>query len=276
MSGKNPARWSATQRLEFVADRLFWDGTLQREDLISRFGVSPAQATADIARLRQRLGAGIAYDPSRRAYAPMGQTSEPPTSATRLLAEMRLIGERMIGSAAGVLAHPPPIEVIAVLTRAVEPETLRQVIWAIRDRRALEASYVSFQRPEVTQRLLSPHALVFEGFRWHARARDASDGGFKDFLLSRLSEPRLCGDAIAGAEYDTAWHTHRLLRIVPHPGLTEHQKRVVMLDYGMKDGKLDLNVREAVVFYVKRRFGLDEGHERRPACEQHIIMAAEF
>lgn len=276
MSGKNPARWSATQRLEFAADRLFWDGTLQREDLISRFGVSPAQATADIARLRQRFGAGIAYDPSRRAYVPTDQTSEPPTSATRLLAEMRLIGEGIIAPAYGVLSDPPPIEVVAVLSRAVEPETLRRVIWAIRDRRAIEANYVSFQRREATQRLLSPHALVFDAFRWHVRAHDAGDGRFKDFLLSRLSEPKPSGDAIAGAEHDTAWHTRRLLRIVPHPGLREHQRRVVMLDYGMQDGRLDLEVREAIVFYVRRRLGLVEGHEQRPAQEQHIILAAEY
>lgn len=274
MPAETPVKWSVTQRLEFAANRLFWDGTLQRDDLISRFGLSPAQATADIARLRQRLGAGIVYDPSRRAYVPTDATPPPPTDAARLLSEIRLIGEGIIDPAAGLLAHPPPIETVAVLARAVTPETLRQVIWAIRDRRAIEADYVSFQRPEVTRRLLSPHALVFDGFRWHARAHDAGDGCFKDFLLSRLSEPGLCGDATAEAEQDTAWHTRRLLRIVPHPGLTEHQKRVVMLDYGMEDGGLDLEVREAVVFYVRRRLGLVEGHEHRPAHEQHIVLAA--
>jgi hypothetical protein len=31
-------------------------------------------------------------------------------------------------------------------------------------------------------------------------------------------------------------------------------------------------VREAVLFYVRRRFGLVEGHEQRPAQEQHIVL----
>jgi hypothetical protein len=36
--------------------------------------------------------------------------------------------------------------------------------------------------------------------------------------------------------------------------------------------RLRLQVREAVVFYVKRRFGLVAGHETRPAAEQHIVL----
>jgi predicted DNA-binding transcriptional regulator YafY len=154
----------------------------------------------------------------------------------------------------------------------VAPEVLRSILWAIRDRKVIEASYVSFQRPEVTRRRLTPHALVFDGFRWHARAHDAADGGFKDFLLSRLSKPAISGEAIVSAEADAAWQSWHTLPIVPHPGLSEHQKRVVMQDYGMAGGKLDLVVREAVIFYVKRRLGLVDGHEQRPSNEQHIVL----
>lgn len=258
------------------ADRLFWEGSLQREDLIARFGLSPAQATADIARLRDRLGSGIAYDISRRAYVPSEALSDAPSDAAGILAELRLMAEGIIDRSAGILSEPPTVEMVAALARAVDREVLRHVIWAIRDHKMIEATYVSFQRPEVTRRLLSPHALVFDGFRWHARCHDAGDGCFKDFLLSRLSEPRLCGEAEVTAEADVAWQSWRVLTIVPHPGLGEHQKRVVMLDYGMVDGELNLTVREAVIFYVKRRLGLVESHERRPAHEQHVVLKSDI
>lgn len=276
MAKERTTKWSVEQRLVFAADRLFWEGSLQREDLIARFGLSPAQATADIARLRERLGSRIAYDISRRAYVPSDALTGAPTGAAGLLAELRLMAEGIIDRNAGILADPPAVETVAVLARSVDPEVLRRVIWAIRDRKMIEATYVSFQRPEVTRRWLSPHALVFDGFRWHARCHDDGDGCFKDFLLSRLSEPRLCEKAVVTAEADAAWQSWRVLTIVPHPGLGEHQQRVVMLDYGMVDGKLDLRVREAVTFYVKRRLGLVEPHERRPAHEQHIVLESDI
>ncbi len=159
---RNPeqGRWSVTRRLAFAADRLFWDGSLQREDLIRRFGLSPAQATADIARLREELGVGIVYDVSRRAYVPTDAFSNPPTGPSGLLTELRLIAEGVVPRTAGILGSPPPVEVAGALVRAVDAAVLRSVLWAIRDERVLEANYVSFQRPEVLRRRISPHALA--------------------------------------------------------------------------------------------------------------------
>ena len=62
------------------------------------------------------------------------------------------------------------------------------------------------------------------------------------------------------------------LSIIPHPGLTLHQKAVVMRDYGMTAGRLDLTVREAVAFYARKRLGLIEGHADRPPYEQQIVL----
>lgn len=265
-------RWSQEQRLAFAADRLFWDGALRREDLIARFDLSPAQATADLSQLRRRLGPGIAYDISRRAYVPTPALSAPPTGASGLLAELRLIAEGILPAEAGRLATPPPVEIPGQLARAVPEAVLREVLAAIRGTGALEADYVSFQRPEAARRRLSPHALVFDGFRWHARAFDAGDGRFKDFLLARLSRAVPAGAADAPADADDDWIRRTVLRIGPHPGLTPHQRRVVEQDYDMKDGVLQLSVRQAVLFYVLRRLGLTQGHRGRPAHEQHIVL----
>ena len=267
-------RWSVEQRLTFAANRLFWDGTLQRDDLVRRFGLSPAQATADLADLRRALGAGIAYDVSRRAYVPTDATAIPPLDADGLLSQLRRIAEGVLEPGEGILSAPPPIEIAGYLARSVDPCVLRAVLWAIRDQSAISARYVSFQRPEVTRRRLSPHALVFDGFRWHARAHDAEDGRFKDFVLSRLSEPVATGNAAASSQQDAEWQKHVWLQIAPHPDLTEHQKVVVMMDYGMVDGLLSVRVRQAVEYYTRRRLGLGPGHERRPPQEQQIVLAS--
>jgi len=265
-------RWSVAQRLDFAANRLFWDGTLQREDIIARFGVSPAQATSDLSALRARLGEAIRYDISRRSYVPGSRFGTPPADAGRLLAELRLIAEGVMEAGDGVLANPPPTEIAGQLVRSVDPEVLRAVLWAIRDAQALLADYVSFQRPEVTRRKLSPHALVFDGFRWHMRAHDAEDGRFKDFVLSRLSAVGIDGPAVETEKNDADWARWLCLQIAPHPGLTKHQQAVVRLDYNMGQTMLELPVRAAVEFYARKRLGLVEGHENRPAKEQQIVL----
>lgn len=44
-----------------------------------------------------------------------------------------------------------------------------------------------------------PHAIAFDGFRWHARAFCLTDEVFKDFLLSRMLEIRGSRDSDTSA-----------------------------------------------------------------------------
>ena len=45
-----PAKWGQAQRLEFIEFRLYWEGKLNRRDLIDFFGISTPQASLDLAR----------------------------------------------------------------------------------------------------------------------------------------------------------------------------------------------------------------------------------
>lgn len=133
----------------------------------------------------------------------------------------------------------------------------------------------SFSAPEPRRRRLEPHALVFDGFRWHARARDVEEDRFRDFVLGRLSQPVLAEPAASGPSADREWNTYVELEITPHPGLAPHQRDAIAADYGMVGGRLMLTPRLAVVWYVKRRLGLTERHQDRPAADQHIVLASE-
>ncbi len=267
-------RWSVEQRVAFAARRLFWDGTINRDDLVRRFGVSANQATADLGRLREAYPDGVTYDTAARRYR--GTPGFLPTEADpeALLRELRLIGEHQLDPTEATISVIPALSIAELPGRTVDTDVLRALLVAIRDRQALGARYVSFQRPGERQRILSPHALVFDGFRWHARAHDAGDGTFKDFVIARLSRAAPVGAWHRHPAEDTDWNRIVTLDIAPHPGLDAHQRRVVARDYGMdKRQRLTLKVRQAVLFYVRRRFGLTEGHEKRPAQEQHIVLS---
>jgi len=266
-------RWSVEQRVAFAAQRLYWDGTINRDDLMRRFGVSANQATADLARLKDAYPDGFAYDTVARRYRANPSFLPHEADPTRLLRELRLIAEGHLDPQESVLATVPPLAIAEASERSVDAAVLRSVLAAIRDRQAIGARYVSFQRPGERQRVLSPHALVFDGFRWHVRAHDRSDDTFKDFVIARLSRVTAEGPRQRGPEDDIAWNRMMTLVIAPHPGLDPHQRRVIARDYGM-DAKqrLLVPVREAVLFYVRRRLGLTDGHEQRPAREQHIVL----
>ena len=266
-------RWSVEQRVAFAARRLYWDGTINRDDLMRRFGVSANQATADLARLKDAYPDGFAYDTVARRYRAQNQFLPHEAEPTRLLRELRLIAESHLDPQDSVLASVPALAIAELPERSVDAAVLRPVLTAIRDRQAIGARYVSFQRPGERRRVLSPHALVFDGFRWHVRAHDAGDDTFKDFVIARLSRVAPAGAWQRLPAEDAAWNRLVTLEIAPHPWLDPHQRRVIARDYGM-DAKqrLLLRVREAVLFYLRRRFGLVEGHEKRPAQEQHIVL----
>jgi predicted DNA-binding transcriptional regulator YafY len=266
-------RWSVEQRVAFAARRLYWDGSINRDDLMRRFGVSANQATADLARLKEAYPDGFAYDTVARRYRARPGFNPHQADPSSLLRDLRLIAEGHLDAQDSVLAAVPTLAIAEVPERSVDGAVLRSILAAIRDRQAVGARYVSFQRPGERQRVLSPHALVFDGFRWHVRAHDAGDDTFKDFVIARLSHVMTAGAWRRLPAEDAAWNRMMTLEIAPHPGLDPHQRRVVARDFGMgPKQRLLLKVREAVLFYVRRRFGLTDGHENRTAQEQHIVL----
>ena len=89
----------------------------------------------------------------------------------------------------------PSLAIAEAPERGVDNNVLRTVIQAINGHRMISARYISLRTPGNAQRTLTPHALIHDGFRWHARAHDAGDGAWKDFLLARLSEVADAGPA---------------------------------------------------------------------------------
>jgi len=266
-------RWSVERRLVFIEERLFWVGEVNRLDLVRRFGVSMSQASADIARYLARAPL-ITYDKSAKRYV-AEEAFRPVLAAPdagRLLGELPLVELGVLAAEDTLLGLVPPFSTAPVPVRAVDAFALRAVLRAIRERRALDILYQSMSRPEPARRRIDPHALVHDGFRWHARAFDHETESFRDFVFGRIAKPKLADSARAGPEDDRDWQAFLALKIAPHPKLTPAQARAIALDYGMKGGVAVIRVRRAVLFYALRRLGLDVPENTRPPQEQHIVL----
>src|SRR3954465_192560 len=58
------------QRLEFIEFRLFWEGGVNRSDLMGQFGVSVPQASNDLAEYRKVAPENVSYDLNGKRYIP--------------------------------------------------------------------------------------------------------------------------------------------------------------------------------------------------------------
>jgi predicted DNA-binding transcriptional regulator YafY len=195
-----------------------------------------------------------------------------PADAARYLAELRLVDVGILPVADTMLGEVPPFAAAPLPERPVDPVVLRAVCRAIREGRALSAVYQSMSRPEPSRRVIEPHALAHDGFRWHARAFDRETGEFRDFVLGRLSKPKAGEPAQSAAAADADWQAIVDLEIAPHPKLTPAQARAVALDYGITGRSTRIPVRRALMFYALKRLGLDVPPDTRPPHEQHIVL----
>ena len=271
---KSELRWGVAQRLEFIEFRLFWEGCVNRRDLMEQFGLSVNQASADLNRYIGFAPDNMVYDKSARTYVrgPDFTPAFEKLDAGRYLAQLRAVADGIMDSDDTWIAELPSYDAAPTPARGVNPVTLRSVVGAIRRSEAIEVKYQSLSRPEPSWRWIAPHAIGFDGFRWHTRAFCKTDEVFKDFLLSRILQTRgVQGNEVTAAT-DKAWQEHVTLEIGPHPALSETQKNVIALDYGMRGGKTKIKVRQALLYYALKRLGLDTDPSARTPQEQQIVL----
>jgi predicted DNA-binding transcriptional regulator YafY len=267
-------RWSVEQRLEFIEFRLFWEGHVNRRDLMEQFGLSVNQASSDLNRYIGLAPDNMVYDKSARTYvrSPAFEPKFKAPDAARYLAQLRSVREDILDREDCWIEDLPCYDAAPTPARGVNPETLRTVAGAIRRTEAIEAKYQSLSNPEPRWRWITPHAIAFDGFRWHTRAFCRTDKAFKDFLLSRITETRGVEASEITDAADAAWHDHVTLEIGPHSELSETQKKVIALDYGMRDGIGKIPVRRALLYYALKRLGLDTDPAARKPQDQQIVL----
>ena len=271
---KADLRWGIERRLEFIEFRLFWEGRVNRGDLMEAFGVSVNQSSTDLNRYIGMAPANMIYNKSARAYVRGGGFSplflKP--DAGRYLAQLRSVSDGALDRADCWIGEIPEFDAAPTPVRGVVADILRIVVAAIRQSEAIEIRYQSLSRPEPRWRWIAPHAVAFDGFRWHTRAFCLTDQSFKDFLLSRILEIRGSRESDVLAEGDIDWNTQVTLEIGPHPALSEAQARVIALDYAMSEGKAKIKVRRALLNYALRRLGLDTDSGARAPYDQQIVL----
>lgn len=270
--------WSALQRLQFIEFRLLWEGHVNRSDLMETFGISVPQSTLDFREYLERAPNNMDYDKRRRFYFPT-TTFKPvfiSESAEGYLSQLAALGTNRDGqSIPGLIGATPPFDILPAPERRVDSNTLRQILECIRDSVSIEIYYQSLSSQVPSWRRITPHALASDGLRWHVRAYCHNKKQFLDFVLGRIMDFReKQSSEILGAS-DTEWNEIVKVTVAPNPGLTEDQQKIIERDYAMKEGKSVIVLRRSLLFYLKRRLGIDEGVDKSPAAQQVVISKIE-
>lgn len=271
---RKKGRWSVEQRLEFIDFRLFWEGRVNRSDLIDYFGVSVPQASADLTLYQTEAKNNAVYDRNVKTYV-AGPKFRPvffKPSADSYLAQLRMIESGLLSADEAWATTTPAYSIVPILRRHIDPDTLRAILCAIRSRHALHISYQSMSKPEPKVRWVGPHALGFDGFRWHARAWCYTDKRFKDFVLARVLQVGETKDSVIDPTKDIGWQRQITLRFAPHPELKDGARKAVELDYGMKDGEASITTRVCLSYYLERQFGLDADSPQAKGERQQIVL----
>lgn len=255
---KTGSRWGQDRRLEFIDFRLQWDGRLNRSDLTDFFGISVPQASLDIAKYQELRPGNMEYDRSSRVYVTTATFSPvfPVSHPSRYLNELLAVATGVLPRDATFVGWWPPIGIAPMPSHTLDVDVLTALLRAIRDRKGLRISYQSMSVPGPQSRIMTPHALAFDGSRWHVRAFCHVKARFRDFVVTRILDVEGEEPAGAGEEDDIEWQTEVTLILAPNPKLGETHARVVELDYGMADGELHLPCRQALLVYTLRQLGL--------------------
>ena len=279
-------KWGTRQRLQHIEIMAYYTGVITRSDLAKAFGISDAAATKDLKLYNELAPDNLIYRHSVFGFVP-GEGFQPQFGDLNPADVLSMIAANL-ATANGPYGDQPlygiPTESLPLPARLPGREVLAQILRAIKQGRKLRVSYHSLSDRESTQdgtredtqeRLLEPHALVNTGLRWHLRAYNEETYDFRDFVLSRFTAAQMLNEAAeSSAQYDDDWSELVPLQLSPHPHLDKQKRARLLMDYHHEDGRIELQVRRALIAYVLQRLAVDTtaDHSMNPNAHQLVVL----
>ena len=195
------------RRLEFIDFRLYWEGRVNRSDLIEFFGISVPQASLDLAKYQEMAPTNAIYDRTEKAYLAAENFSPVVTGheADPYLNQLLALDWGMLQADSAYFGWTPPVAAVKAPARTLKASDLRVVLRAIKSRRTVRMTYQSMNQPLPTERTISPHAIAFDGSRWHIRAYCHQREDYRDFVFARILDTSLADTSSIDPETDAVW-----------------------------------------------------------------------
>jgi hypothetical protein len=267
-------QWAGRERLALIERVAWWRGAVNRGDLREVFGISAAQASADLQGYQELNPTALAYNLRTKRYEAL-----PEMACVMHLPRLEEAVAMFLGaglpSHQGVQSSAKKVDQFVPPSRRAEAKIERRVFLAIDRRRKLRIKYWSVKSGGEKWREIAPHALGFDGFRWHARAWCFENGDYRDFVLSRMEDADWPNEEFEPTVEDEAWSTEVRLVLRANRDLQESQRKTIERDYGMRDGKLEITVRAAMKDYYLAQLRLPVAGEDGGILPRHLEWAGD-
>jgi len=243
------------KRLSFIESRLFWEGSVSRGDIVRFFNISEPQATNDLMTYNKLAPLNCTYNKSLKLYEKTKDFSPKISEQTSKGYLNRLLfSRRRIDGNEFFCGKIPPYGEVPVLDTITDDDILKTVLKAIQNNMALKIKYQSDNRPNPIWRWITPHAIGFNGLRWHVRALCHEHKDYRDFVLPRIIS---YGESVKHSfdhNFDYEWHKEIQLLIIANDMLSSGKKQSIELEYGMIEGRISINVRAAFYYYLEKKY----------------------
>lgn len=249
-----PYAHAQRERLRFIDSCLHYFGQIARADLLQTFQTGLASGTRDLALYRELAPHNMTLRHDTKLYYRTATFTPLFDHDPNLI-----LGELSNGTwsklSMGVRLGGICLDAVPAIIPA--DTILAPLLLAISQRQAISCDYISLSSGRQPRELI-PHTLVNNGRRWHVRAFDRRSQSFRDFVLTRFTRVQPLTQPTAEHEqaaHDISWQHILPLTLMPHPKLPYPE--AIELDYGMHQGRLNLEVREALFGYVMQQWLVD-------------------
>ncbi|MBD3658469.1 MULTISPECIES: helix-turn-helix transcriptional regulator [Marinobacter] len=272
-----PIRWDLLLRYRLIEIIALWEGRLTTNHICHGFGIGRQQASKDINTYLRELAPGnLVYDRHLKGYVPSASfrpvvTKGLPGEYIDLLSRYDALSQTFESLDISL----PNSTMINAPCCSADPAVVRAIIAATRQNRQLDADYVSLIRPEPTPVTIEPHTLVCSGQRWHVRAWCEQRQGFHDFALSRFrGTPEVSSERSRHtSSQDDDWNRMVTVELRPDQRLSQSQRAIIAADFGMKDQRLILDSRAALVEYLLALMGIPPRESRGDPMVHQLELA---
>ena len=238
MAGNEEQTVARIERLRFIELLLYFNGSVNRDDLINRFGISKASASNLLSAYSQSAPNNLTYNVRLKRYEI--------ARSFKAVFNGRMPTDRIPVYTLPKLYEPiddEAVDNVAVISRAIQATN------------SLSIQYSSASSGR-SKREIVPVAFGDNLLRWHLRAFDRKRQKFSDFVLHRIhAVSELSGDLIQPHEHpngDTQWHSFVELKLRFHPDNLEDAA-----SFATEGDALSVRLRAAMAGYFLQLWNVD-------------------
>ncbi|EPL1604725.1 TPA: hypothetical protein QCI27_000878 [Enterobacter roggenkampii] len=229
-------------RLHWIEGQLMWVGEFNRKDLVTRFAISPQQASADIALYKE--------------FAPNNMEFNNRSKVFFIVDSFRAMFEHDGIHWLEQEQHNDPdkaLELVHIIgiPQKMDPHIFRTLNRCRKYEIPVCVEIGNFSAAETTLDLICPHSIVVTPIRWHVRAWSNKNQKFVDVPISRIrsAEPSTANEWVS-KQADREWLEHLPIILTPADNLNDGQKKMVYKSYGMTDGIVQISTRICLIYYT--------------------------